>query len=203
MIFCFFNPVIPLKKGPGMNDDSSNVQKWTCEYCTYANYPSALKCTMCRGTKPLLNEDIFRLREESPSPVGDLSPVSGPSVRNRDGKWSCHICTYLNWSTAKECAECNNLRLTASDLHEHLKPLRIEQTNEASSIPRPNKWSCSICTYENWPKATRCVMCGANPRISPSTISLEGATKENENYSNFERGGSNIEESNMTATLKR
>lgn len=156
---------------------------------------------MCRGAKPLLNEDIFRLREESPSPIGDLSPVSGPSVRNRDGKWSCHVCTYLNGQTAKECAECSNIKLTASDLHEHLKPLRIEQTNEASS--GPNKWSCLICTYENWPKATRCVMCGAAPRISPSTISLEGATKENEIHTHYERGSSKIEESNITASLKR
>lgn len=35
--------------------------KWSCEYCTYKNFPSSLKCTMCRGPKPYLNEDIFRL----------------------------------------------------------------------------------------------------------------------------------------------
>jgi len=34
--------------------------KWICEYCTYENYQSSLKCTMCKGQKPLLNEDIFR-----------------------------------------------------------------------------------------------------------------------------------------------
>lgn len=34
--------------------------KWICEYCTYENYPQSLKCTMCKGQKPLLNEDIFR-----------------------------------------------------------------------------------------------------------------------------------------------
>lgn len=187
-----------------MNDDSSNLPKWTCEYCTYANYPSALKCTMCRGSKPLLNEDIFRLREESPPPISDLSPVSGPSVKNHDGKWSCHACTYLNWPAAKECTECRTVKLSAKDLHEHLKPLRIEQTNEASSNgPRTNKWSCAICTYENWPKASRCVMCGAMSRISPSTISLEGATKENELHSHYDRGIPKIEESNIANALKR
>lgn len=50
-------------------DGMSEASKWICEYCTYENYPSALKCTMCRGAKPLLGENIFRLREESSSEV--------------------------------------------------------------------------------------------------------------------------------------
>lgn len=41
------------------NDDDT-TKKWMCEYCTYENFQSSLKCTMCKGHKPLLNEDIFR-----------------------------------------------------------------------------------------------------------------------------------------------
>nr|4S1Z_F Chain F, Ubiquitin thioesterase ZRANB1 [Bos taurus]4S1Z_G Chain G, Ubiquitin thioesterase ZRANB1 [Bos taurus]4S1Z_H Chain H, Ubiquitin thioesterase ZRANB1 [Bos taurus]4S1Z_I Chain I, Ubiquitin thioesterase ZRANB1 [Bos taurus]4S1Z_J Chain J, Ubiquitin thioesterase ZRANB1 [Bos taurus] len=26
--------------------------KWACEYCTYENWPSAIKCTMCRAQRP-------------------------------------------------------------------------------------------------------------------------------------------------------
>ena len=58
--------------------------KWTCEYCTYENWPSSLKCTMCRGAKPLLGEDIYRLREPSPQRCtsnvasGPVLPVSEP-----------------------------------------------------------------------------------------------------------------------------
>lgn len=55
----------------------SEDAKWVCEYCTYENFPSALKCTMCRGSKPLLNEDIFRLRDESPNSREDM--VRAPS----------------------------------------------------------------------------------------------------------------------------
>lgn len=43
-----------------MCDTSDKGQKWKCEICTYENYPSSLKCTMCQASKPLLNEDIFR-----------------------------------------------------------------------------------------------------------------------------------------------
>ena len=51
--------------------------KWTCEYCTYENWPSSLKCTMCRGAKPLLGEDIYRLRDPSPQRSGS-NVASGP-----------------------------------------------------------------------------------------------------------------------------
>lgn len=40
--------------------EDNETEKWACEYCTYENFPSSLKCTMCKGQKPLLNEDIFR-----------------------------------------------------------------------------------------------------------------------------------------------
>lgn len=33
--------------------------KWACEYCTYENFPSGIKCTMCGGPRPF--EDIYRL----------------------------------------------------------------------------------------------------------------------------------------------
>lgn len=57
----------------------SEPTKWVCEYCTYENFTAALKCTMCRGFKPLLNEDIYRLRDESPTSRDDVlrTPSSG------------------------------------------------------------------------------------------------------------------------------
>lgn len=54
----------------------SEDAKWECEYCTYENFPSSLKCTMCRGSKPLLNEDIFRLRADSPNSREDMVRTS-------------------------------------------------------------------------------------------------------------------------------
>lgn len=38
---------------------SESEKKWACEYCTYENYPSAIKCTMCRGARPF--ENIYQL----------------------------------------------------------------------------------------------------------------------------------------------
>ncbi|RZF43517.1 hypothetical protein LSTR_LSTR013041 [Laodelphax striatellus] len=169
-----------------MSDDSS-VQKWTCEYCTFANFPSALKCTMCRGAKPLLNENIFRLRDESQPPAS-----SG--------------CSAYEWPSADD--ECRSADL----LHEDLKPLRIvdasstptpptdvNESSASSTALRVDKWSCTVCTYENWPKATRCVMCASPPpfRLSP-TLSAEGATKDSNRHTS-----NNSEPNNFTASLRR
>ncbi|KAF3420371.1 hypothetical protein E2986_01375 [Frieseomelitta varia] len=176
--------------------------KWTCEYCTYENWPSSLKCTMCRGAKPLLGEDIYRLRDPSPQrsgsnvasgPVTHLSPTDSYNLSSQNvplGKWSCTMCTYLNYQNTTRCVQCGNRKPTglnqsihslASNLHEHLAPLRLGDPppNSGSNPPpinlhperyynlqtnlHPEKWSCLICTYENWPKATKCVMCG-NPK---------------------------------------
>ncbi|XP_019877265.1 ubiquitin thioesterase trabid [Aethina tumida] len=128
---------------------SESEAKWSCEYCTYENYPSSLKCTMCRGAKPFVSEDIYRIHDDKLSSNEKFSSniAAGP--------------------------------ITANDLHEHLQPLRISQHSDlAQSLIRNNsppssltnventrrtsqgKWICTLCTYENWPKTTKCAMCG-------------------------------------------
>ena len=179
--------------------------KWNCEYCTYENWPSSLKCTMCRGAKPLLGEDIYRLRIPSPQRSGS-SVASGPVPHSTDsynvgsqncsknvpsgGKWSCEVCTYLNYQNTTRCVQCGNrkspnntqfIHSVASNLHEQLAPLRLGDpppntgSNSQFNPPAINlhperysnppnvvaeKWSCFFCTYENWPKSTKCIMCG-------------------------------------------
>lgn len=184
------------------NQIKESHSKWICEYCTYENWPSSLKCTMCRGSKPLLGEDIYRLRDQNPQRSGS-NDASGPvplssstdlcnfSLQNihsqnvpSGGNWSCELCTYLNYNNAIRCIQCNSKKpvninqqvYSASNLHEHLAPLRLSDPPppQPSPTPPPNsgqnistltntnidKWSCLVCTYENWPKAIKCVMCG-------------------------------------------
>lgn len=128
--------------------------KWICEYCTYENWPSSVKCTMCRGAKPLLAEDIYRLRDPSPQRC-ESSVASGPVQASHNysqnvpsaGKWSCETCTYLNYQNTPRCTQCGTRKITsqlnqsihsvASNLHEHLTPLRLGD-------PAPNIGSNSV-----------------------------------------------------------
>ncbi|XP_049863141.1 ubiquitin thioesterase trabid isoform X1 [Schistocerca gregaria] len=185
--------------------------KWVCEYCTYENWPSSLKCTMCRGAKPLFGEDIYKLRDDSP-PTSLIDPSCGPSLASgsshrdthrsaNNGKWECRACTYLNWPKALQCTQCRSPRPGGTNLHEHIQPLKIGQKSDTSAVTSASslaggplrilspssesrevnesenvkvrssdkshstrqqiiKWTCSTCTYENWPKALNCIMCG-------------------------------------------
>lgn len=268
--------------------------KWTCEYCTYANWPSSLKCTMCRGAKPLLGEDIYRLRDPSPQRASSnvasgpvthhhhhhqqqrASPIADPAYGHNysqnvpsAGKWSCGMCTYLNYQNTTRCVQCGNRRPVivastgagvatntnavvtgtgttaatitagttntttaasatgqsihslASNLHEHLAPLRLADgppnsgSNNSQSTPvinlhperayynvqqqqqaniHPEKWSCHACTYENWPKATKCVMCGQpkdrdNRRDNKSVVSNLGVPSPERDHGQQQQRG--------------
>lgn len=124
-----------------LQNQQQQPAKWICEYCTYENYPLSLKCTMCKGQKPLLNENIFRL-----SPTQQLSTTkrstsnlaSGPSTALPSGendtsdKWSCAACTYLNLSQARRCLQCNRKR--EDDLF--IKPLSHKSQSQKTSPPK-------------------------------------------------------------------
>ncbi|XP_072828187.1 ubiquitin thioesterase ZRANB1 isoform X4 [Vicugna pacos] len=166
--------------------------KWACEYCTYENWPSAIKCTMCRAQRPsgtIITEDPFKSgssdvgRDWDPSSTeGGSSPLICPdssarprvkssySIENAN-KWSCHMCTYLNWPRAIRCTQCLSQRRTRSPTESPQssgsgsRPVAFsvdpcEEYNDRNKLnTRTQHWTCSICTYENWAKAKKCVVC--------------------------------------------
>ncbi|XP_056147644.1 ubiquitin thioesterase zranb1-B isoform X2 [Lampris incognitus] len=207
--------------------------KWACEYCTYENWPSAIKCTMCRAQRPsggtIITEEPFKtspgldasqhqwdpasLSHSNSPPQGGSSllicPDSSarPRVRIADtpetpSKWSCHMCTYLNWPRAIRCTQCLCQRQQMQQQqhgHHHQghhaqlprSPTESPQTSGSGwrSAPpttptdpceeyndrnrlntRSQHWTCTACTYENWPKACRCVVCD-HPR--PNSLLTE------------------------------
>uniref|UniRef100_T1IIP4 ubiquitinyl hydrolase 1 n=1 Tax=Strigamia maritima TaxID=126957 RepID=T1IIP4_STRMM len=194
----------------------SGDKKWACEYCTYENWPSANKCTLCRGPKlPQLiaeeatrqDHDIYNLSPLIPSTTVDNKSGNGmQNLINRDStatnpfqKWTCSGCTYLNWPRAIKCAQCLVVRKKSSTLTATSAPQQDNSivdhqssrinanqespsnsptelsphTNEENQIYNristsyPTKWVCSACTYENWPKSLKCVICRTSRLISP------------------------------------
>lgn len=119
---------------------SENEKKWSCEYCTYENYQSAVKCTMCRGPRPFISEDIYSLH------IND--------DRNNSATGSC------------DNKHHGNPLVSASNLHDYMQPLKITQHSDlaqslsqsrnnsppASSTKVENtkiismdKWTCMVC----------------------------------------------------------
>ncbi|EDW16982.1 ubiquitin thioesterase trabid isoform X1 [Drosophila mojavensis] len=115
-----------------MCDTSDKAQKWKCEICTYENYPSSLKCTMCQASKPLLNEDIFRL-----SPAQTI---------------------HDNYNNAEEAAAGLPVEPTSTCFVRQSAQPQPQQTRH-SNVADSEKWACKVCTYLNWPRSLRCVQC--------------------------------------------
>jgi len=205
--------------GPG-----GGAKKWHCDYCTYHNWSTAAKCTMCRAQKPvslLQGQDIYSL-DRGPSPPPDHNNLFNLDALNLGKqqlpapseelllKWSCPSCTYHNYSRAVRCTQCLSPRKKVSpalsrnspgsprssplppspppaissvnranamrSLADHLHPLHISVSSAGSTTcaesrspttisckstsNQPAKWNCLVCTYENWPRASLCVLCG-------------------------------------------
>ncbi|MBN3324529.1 ZRAN1 thioesterase, partial [Atractosteus spatula] len=168
--------------------------KWACEYCTYENWPSAIKCTMCRAQRPngtIITEDPFKSssslessREWDPSsteggssllicPDSSARPrVKTANTAESTSKWSCHMCTYLNWPRAIRCTQClcqrqrtrsptESPQSSGSGCRPAPPPVDpCEEYNDRNKLnTRTQHWTCTACTYENWPKTRKCVVC--------------------------------------------
>ncbi len=106
------------------------VTKWPCPTCTYSNWSTSLKCTLCGSPRPNeVSRQWTSSRKHSPSSTptygGELSNAHSPEIN------------YKNW--------------LSSDISSHHK---------ASKCKAKAKWACTTCTYTNWANAHQCVMCG-------------------------------------------
>ncbi|XP_076362117.1 ubiquitin thioesterase Zranb1-like [Tachypleus tridentatus] len=197
---------------------SQDSRKWACGYCTYENWPKAKKCTLCLAARPphIITEeaskenDIYKITpliQETTSQNkvctsdNTVTSTSSPSDVGTFRKWSCQICTFLNWPRSEKCTQClspwycssltsNQVHLGSpgptdnkGDIHTPERtvppplPL-VVQTDRYENIRNKScsekqKWNCSACTYENWPKSQKCVLCGTGRIKSPGSYMSE------------------------------
>ena len=182
-------------------------KKWSCDYCTYLNWPSAIKCTLCRAPRPVQlitptspeapsRELIPRSRDKSTSTTPLILPGNQGSQQGVGGtptsKWQCRSCTYLNYPQAIKCNLCHVPRASGSPSNDNSKGRVLQRNkghprspetskavnndrNKAITCHNIKKWICQGCTYENWPKAKKCVLC-LSPRGKLSPEGTVGAT---------------------------
>eukprot|EP00063_Salmo_salar_P097148 XP_014071983.1 PREDICTED: ubiquitin thioesterase Zranb1-like [Salmo salar] len=213
--------------------------KWACDYCTYENWPSAVKCTMCRAqcpSSPIITKETYNSSSPSsvtmepgcdwqdpPSPEGSCGSlliypdssarprVKPPSVTENSSKWSCHMCTYLNWPRAIRCTQCLCQRHQRTPCSPTEAPQTsgtnvgyrpapppmdpcTEEYNDRNRLNRLNTrgggggssssqhWTCTACTYQNYPKTRKCIVCD-HPQPQPNNreaipIELAGQSED-------------------------
>ena len=114
--------------------------KWACHSCTYANWPNASRCVMCKV--PRVQGDGPRSEQQGHGYGSNAGAVGGrdapphtslqPQVKGAKKqcrtvdntphlKWKCSRCTYDNWASATKCAMCQapKLRTPSPPLVEH------------------------------------------------------------------------------------
>ncbi|KAL7669621.1 hypothetical protein ACOME3_010268 [Neoechinorhynchus agilis] len=138
-----------------MSDKEPQAPKWTCFICTYENYAGTKRCAMC-----CVDQD---------GKCDAMKSAMPQSIQ----KWKCLQCTYLNHLCSSKCVMCLSSSKAFSS-HIRRPPSRNEQA-ECGCPPKEegdtndtvlNKWRCSQCTYCNWPRSTRCLMCHlAKPKL--------------------------------------
>jgi hypothetical protein len=58
---------------PNMDADIINKKKWKCSQCTYENWPSALKCTICLVNKSSVNHNVVNSSKSKPSNCNQIN----------------------------------------------------------------------------------------------------------------------------------
>lgn len=108
----------------------------------------------------LPSDDIMYSRERSP-----------PLSSDNDLKWNCSTCSYFNWMKAEKCVMCGTIKPKEFRRVEVLRNIenhgdvrnsiecKCEKRPRAGPVTKNSKWICPKCTYENWPKSVKCVIC--------------------------------------------
>lgn len=119
---------------------SEGGKKWQCGRCTYINYASAVRCTMCTVPRSphLIVEagtDIYQLGCQAAPPT--RAPPDGPPPPQEVDKWICHLCTFRNFPKALRCTQCRTPRLSLADQMANLslaKPASPSPTKHPTTI---------------------------------------------------------------------
>ncbi|RDD41971.1 Ubiquitin thioesterase zranb1-B [Trichoplax sp. H2] len=157
-------------------------QIWSCASCTYENCLNSSNCSMCgwvytravrkNATKGHTNRKNESIQQESNNsnnsnsnikPMAQMGPVS-PGATKRVPSQSI----YSDIRTREEMQfynDKNNERNHSNNPTSHgdSTSTNVDTGTNVINYKYCNKWICSRCTYENFIKSLRCVMC-QNPR---------------------------------------
>ncbi|KAL3115456.1 hypothetical protein niasHT_020129 [Heterodera trifolii] len=144
------------------NDVPNASKKWPCAYCTYLNWEASLKCVICYQprNRPMIIEELGAIEE-----FGSKLVLSDRFVKESAPRWSCPTCTYLNCQRTKRCAICGSTERPAR-FEEETSPTENHPNRKEKTVATVlskdllNKWSCSVCTFDNWPTVPKCTICG-------------------------------------------
>uniref|UniRef100_A0A914VPE7 ubiquitinyl hydrolase 1 n=1 Tax=Plectus sambesii TaxID=2011161 RepID=A0A914VPE7_9BILA len=114
------------------------LERWACLSCTYLNWPRSRKCVQCQMSKP--------------SPATRKISVDCVSSASSDGEAPKQAISPGNRNSSSPPL--------SSTIFQPCSPGTSTPQLDSTIVARKlQKWTCNGCTYQNWPKTPRCVMC--------------------------------------------
>ena len=113
---------------------------------------------------PLLSESILNYASGVGGAVGGAAYHSGSSDEKAPPPSSSQELLFIQPAAGKTKQNSRNTKRTSS-----------QQQAENNNV---KKWKCHKCTYENWPRAVKCIMCQAPRRRTPSPPLSGGEERE-------------------------
>lgn len=120
--------------------------KWACVMCTFVNLSRSSRCMQCLSP---------RHKAPSVQPSSSLQSANvstGTSVGHGRG-------TGLSTPNHNPPGPPETTKATNNDINRAVASLG---KSASSVMPSSHvcKWSCKVCTYENWQRSTKCTLCG-------------------------------------------
>lgn len=145
-----------------------HLGKWSCPQCTYLNWPKSAKCVQCYTPKSSVStsdqpgtHDLMNPEQNSLKTVFTSSPKNSPLNRSLCSS-PCTVPV-----SQKPVVECGS---------EPTSDATIETVAAKTNPVELKKWSCSACTYQNWPKSQRCVMCLVPRHANLASVASSSST---------------------------
>ena len=166
---------------------------WSCEQCSTINRSSTSKCSFCgilkhcelsrkslgsSGGKKYRSRPAVAAQHTHTAVIDDF--ITQDNRHDPPIKWTCVLCSYKNWPNATKCVMCNK-RKNSGSLSRSAEDMigAVGGPTELSPSEEHCKWKCSKCTYENWPRSSKCVLCrSAKPSSPPVTPLISAVASE-------------------------
>ena len=161
-------------KGPGHGVKCKTKGKWTCASCTFTNWPNAGQCTMCgtlRTRGGIRHDPIISTggrRELSRSPVLSESILDYASGMGGAVGGAAYHAGSSDEKAPPSSSHDLPIRPVNGKSRQNSRNSKRSSSQQQTENNNMKKWKCHECTYENWPRAMKCIMCQSSRRRTPS-----------------------------------
>ena len=173
----------------GVGGSNGAQSKWICSGCTYSNWPNSKHCTMCNALRrhhklssPQIGtggKDSGRVGSGSDAGVGYGESILDYVPRRLDHAPSSHGA--VGGGGVHEDIRVPSSQVVRDSPSNRPSKLKMGKKSSADNRGGQKKWKCFKCTYENWVRAGKCIMCQAARNKTPSPPMSDSESSQSPN----------------------